>query len=118
MTMIAAINFRDFPVVQGLTLVFAIFLFADLLATATVLPVLLSLWDRVVPQAALAGAITGLLAVVAYGAATADLATGVGYLTSPTNDWGLANLGVFLSALVVSGVVPVGGSLVLNSEDQ
>ena len=98
--------------------VFAIFLFADLLATATVLPVLLSLWDRVVPQAALAGAITGLLAVVAYGAATADLATGVGYLTSPTNDWGLANLGVFLSALVGSGVVTVAGSLALASEDR
>jgi len=97
--------------------VFAIFLFADLLATATVLPVLLSLWDRVVPQAALVGAIAGLLSVVAYGAATADVATGVGYLTSPTNDWGLANLGVFLSALVGSGVVTVGGSLVLASED-
>jgi len=98
--------------------VFAIFLFADLLATATVLPVLLSLWDRVVPQAALAGAVAGLLSVVAYGAATADVATGIGYLTSPTNEWGLANLGVFLSALVGSGVVTVGGSLALGSNDQ
>ena len=98
--------------------VFAIFLFADLLATATVLPVLLSLWDRVVPQAALAGAVAGLLSVVAYGAATADVATGIGYLTSPTNEWGLANLGVFLSALVGSGVVTVGGSLALGSDDQ
>ncbi|MCH2448323.1 MAG: sodium:solute symporter, partial [Candidatus Poseidoniia archaeon] len=97
--------------------VFAIFLFADLLATATVLPVLLSLWERVVPQAALAGAIAGLLSVVAYGAVTADLETGVGYLTSPTNEWGLANLGVFLSALFGSGVVTVGGSLALGSDD-
>ena len=98
--------------------VFAIFLIADLLATATVLPVLLSLWDRVVPLAALAGAVAGLLSVVAYGAATADVATGVGYLTSPTNEWGLANLGVFLSALVGSGVVTVGGSLALASKDR
>ena len=97
--------------------VFAIFLFADLLATATVLPVLLSLWERIVPQAALAGAIVGLLSVVAYGAVTADLETGVGYLTSPTNEWGLANLGVFLSALIGSGVVTVGGSLALGSDD-
>jgi hypothetical protein len=89
-----------------------------LLATATVLPVLLSLWDRVVPLAALAGAVAGLLSVVAYGAATADVATGVGYLTSPTNEWGLANLGVFLSALVGSGVVTVGGSLALASKDR
>ncbi len=98
--------------------VFAIFLFADLLATATVLPVLLSLWARVVPQAALAGAVAGLLSVVAYGAATADVETGIGYLTSPTNEWGLANLGVFLSALLGSGVVTVGGSLALGSDDQ
>ncbi len=98
--------------------VFAIFLFADLLATATVLPVLLSLWDRVVPRAALAGAIAGLLSVVVYGAVTADLETGVGYVTSPTNEWGLANLGVFLSALVGSGVVTIGGSLALNPDDQ
>ncbi|MEE3192354.1 MAG: sodium:solute symporter, partial [Candidatus Thermoplasmatota archaeon] len=98
--------------------VFAIFLFADLLATATVLPVLLSLWDRVVPRAALAGAIAGLLSVVVYGAVTADLETGVGYVTSPTNEWVLANLGVFLSALVGSGVVTIGGSLALNPDDQ
>jgi len=98
--------------------VFAIFLFADLLATATVLPVLLSLWDRVVPRAALAGAIAGLLSVVVYGAVTVDLETGVGYVTSPTNEWGLANFGVFLSALVGSGVVTIGGSLALNPDDQ
>ncbi len=93
--------------------VFAIFLFADLLATATVLPVLLTLWDKVDSRASLAGAICGLLAVVAYGAWTSDVSTGIAYLTSPTNEWGLANLNVFLSALIGSGVVTIGLSLAL-----
>ena len=93
--------------------VFAIFLFADLLATATVLPVLLTLWDKIDSRASLAGAVCGLLAVVAYGAYTADIATGVGYVLSPTNEWGLANLNVFLSALFASGAVTVIGSFIL-----
>ena len=93
--------------------VFAIFLFADLLATATVLPVFLTLWNRIDSRAALAGAICGLLSVVVYGTVTADLSTGIDYLTSPTNEYGLANLEVFLSALIGSGVVTVAGSQIL-----
>ena len=93
--------------------VFAIFLFADLLATATVLPVFLTLWDRIDSRAALAGAICGLLSVVVYGTVTADLSTGIDYLTSPTNEYGLANLEVFLSALIGSGVVTVAGSQIM-----
>ena len=96
--------------------VFGIFLFADLLATATVLPVLLTLWDKIDSRASLAGAICGLLAVVAYGAFTADISTGIGYLTSPTNEWGLANLHVFLSALFGSGIVTIGLSFILTDE--
>jgi SSS family solute:Na+ symporter len=85
--------------------VFEIFLFADLLAAATVLPVLLTLWDRVDPRAPLVGAVCGLLSVVIYGIYTADLSTGIGYLLSPTNEFELANLEVFLSALIGSGLV-------------
>ena len=48
--------------------VFQIFLFADLLAAATVMPVLLTLWNRISSQGALLGAVSGLLSVVAYGA--------------------------------------------------
>ena len=90
--------------------VFEIFLFADLLAAATVAPVLLTLWDKISSKGALLGALAGLLSVVAYGAATADFATGIGYLTSPTNEWGLANLEIFLSALIGSGAVTVASS--------
>ena len=96
--------------------VFEIFLFADLLAAATVAPVLLTLWDKISSKGALMGALAGLLSVVAYGTATADFATGIDYLISPTNEWGLANLGVFLSALIGSGVVTVAGSYALPDE--
>ncbi len=98
--------------------VFGIFLFADLLAAATVLPVLLTLWDRVDSRASLAGAVCGLLSVVIYGMYTADLGTGIAYLTSPTNELGLANLEVFLSALIGSGLVTLIGSEVLANSSK
>ena len=96
--------------------VFEIFLFADLLAAATVAPVLLTLWDRVSSKGALIGAVAGLLSVVAYGAWTADVSTGVDYIFHPTNEWGLANLDVFMSALVGSAVVTVAGSYAMPDE--
>ena len=97
--------------------VFRIFLIADLLATATVLPVFLTLWDRIDSRAALMGAICGLLSVVVYGSVTADLSTGIDYLTSPTNEYGLANLDVFLSALIGSGVVTIAGSEIMTRNE-
>ena len=96
--------------------VFEIFLFADLLAAATVAPVLLTLWDRVSSKGALIGAVAGPLSVVAYGAWTADVSTGVDYIFHPTNEWGLANLEVFVSALVGSAAVTVVGSYAMPDE--
>jgi len=100
----------------GASSVFQIFLFADLLAAATVMPVLLTLWGEVSARGALLGAVCGLLSVVAYGTFTGDLGTGIGYVFSPTNEFGLANLGVFLSAVVGSSIVTVMGSYVLPDE--
>ena len=109
------------PTILGFTFdslgVFEIFLFADLLAAATVLPVLLTLWDRIDSRASLIGAVSGLFSVVAYGLVTADFWTGIGYLTSPTNEYGLANLEVFLSALIGSAAVTVVGSYAMHSGD-
>ena len=89
------------------TSVFGIFLFADLLAAATVAPVLLTLWDKITSSGAICGAISGFVGVIAYGALTDDLATGIGYIFSPTNEFGLANLNVFLSALFASCIVTI-----------
>ena len=96
--------------------VFEIFLFADLLAAATVAPVLLTLWDRVSSKGALIGSASGLLSVVAYGAWTADVSAGVDYIFHPTNEWGLANLDVFLAALVGSAVATVAASYTMPDE--
>ena len=54
-----------------------------------------------------------LLSVVAYGMVTTDLAAGIGYLFSPTTEFGLANLSVFLAALIGSIVVTIGASPLL-----
>ena len=102
--------------VFGAASVFKIFLFADLLAAATVAPVLLTLWDKVSSKGALIGAVTGLLSVVAYGALTADVMIGLGYIISPTNEFGLANLNVFLSAVIGSALITVVGSYALPDE--
>jgi len=106
-----AIYLATGPTIVGFTFdtlgVFEIFLFADLLAAATVMPVLLTLWGEVSTRGALLGAVCGLLSVIAYGTFTGDLGTGIGYVFSPTNEFGLANLGVFLSALVGSAIVTV-----------
>ena len=112
-----AIYLATKPTIGGFTFdtlgVFEIFLFADLLAAATVMPVLLTLWGEVSTKGALLGAVCGLLSVVAYGTFTGDLETGIGYVFSPTNEFGLANLNVFLSAVIGSTIVTIGGSKVL-----
>ena len=96
--------------------VFRIFLVADLFAAATVLPIFLSLSDRVTANGGLVGAIFGLISVVIYGAYTSDLQTGLDYLTNPVNEYGLANLYVFLSALIGSALMTIIVSEIENSQ--
>ena len=93
-----------------------LFLVADLFAAATVLPIFLSLSDRVTANGGLFGAIFGLISVVIYGFYTSDLQTGIDYLTNPVNDAGLANLHVFLSALVGSALVTILVSEIENTQ--
>ena len=96
--------------------VFRIFLIADLFAAATVLPIFLSLSDRVTANGGLVGAIFGLISVVIYGAYTSDLQTGIDYLTNPVNEYGLANLYVFLSALIGSAFMTIIVSEIENTQ--
>ncbi|DAC25162.1 MAG TPA: hypothetical protein HA345_00435 [Candidatus Thalassarchaeaceae archaeon] len=108
------------PTVLGFTFdassVFGIFLFADLLAAATVAPVLLTLWNRITSEGALAGAISGFLGVILYGTYTEDYMKGIEYIYKPVNEYGLANLNVFLSALIASGIVTILVSIATASE--
>jgi len=94
------------------TSVFGIFLFADLLAAATVAPVFLTLWDKITSNGAIIGSLSGFIGVITYGTYTTDLSTGIGYIFSPTNEFGLANLNVFLSALFTSCIVTIAVSYV------
>ena len=96
--------------------VFQIYLIADLFAAATVLPIFLSLSDRITSTGSLVGAIFGLISVVIYGTITSDFQTGIDYLTNPTNEFGLANLGVFSSALLGSAIMTIIISEAENSQ--
>jgi len=96
--------------------IFRIFLVADLFAAATVLPIFLSLSDRVTANGGLVGAVFGLISVVIYGVFISDLETGIDYLTNPINENGLANLGVFLSALIGSAMVTIIVSEIENNQ--
>lgn len=90
--------------------VLQLFLAADLLAAATVVPVFLGLDARIRPPAALAGAVAGLLGVVALGVVRdGTLAAGLRLLVVQTGPAGL-DLGAFVVAPVVAGVVTVVGS--------
>lgn len=99
--------------VQGLS-VLRLFLIADLLAAATIVPVLLGLWRRAHPRAALAGAISGLIGVVILGwVRSGAFLDGVMLLTVPANEAGGLDLGAFLVAPIVSGLIAWIGSLLL-----
>lgn len=82
--------------------VLRLFLVADLLAATVVLPVLLGLLRWTTPRAALAGAVAGLLAVVAAGTVeSGSLAGGLRLLTLPEGP----SLTAFAAAAVGSGLV-------------
>lgn len=97
---------------EGLS-VLRIFLFADLLCAATIVPALLGLWPRATPTGAIAGAIAGLVGAYGYGivtggsvAAAVEVAT---FAEGPA-------LGPFASALIASATVAVLVSLLARRE--
>lgn len=87
---------------QGLS-VLRLFLIADLLCATAVVPVLLGLWQRMTPAAAVAGAAAGLLGAVLPGWITGgSLAAGVVAASFPTS---VPTLAPFLGALLASALV-------------
>ncbi len=93
---------------QGFS-VLRLFLIADLLAAATVVPALLGLWPRTTSAGAIAGAVAGLVGAVAYGLVTLGSLSAA--LALATFAEGPA-LGPFASALAASALVTVVVSLV------
>lgn len=87
---------------QGLS-VLRLFLIADLLCATAVVPVLLGLWQRMTPTAAIAGAAAGLLGAVLPGwLSGGSLAAGVLAASFPTS---VPTLAPFLGALLASTAV-------------
>lgn len=87
---------------QGLS-VLRLFLIADLLCATAVVPVLLGLWQRMTREAAMAGAIGGLVGAVLPGwISDGSLAAGVLAATFPTS---VPTLAPFLGALLASSVL-------------
>ncbi|NIC05602.1 sodium:solute symporter family transporter [Billgrantia bachuensis] len=87
---------------QGLS-VLRLFLIADLLCAAIVVPVLLGLWRRMTPSAAVAGGVAGLLGAILPGWLTqGSLAAGVLAASFPGS---IPTLPPFLGALAASTLV-------------
>ena len=87
---------------QGLS-VLRLFLIADLLCATAVVPVMLGLWKRMTPSAAVAGSVAGLLGAVVPGWFTGgSLAAGVLAASFPTS---VPTLAPFAGALLASTVV-------------
>ncbi len=90
---------------QGLS-VLRLFLIADLLCATAVVPVLLGLWSRMTPAAAVGGCVAGLIGAVLPGwVQTGSLAGGLLAASFPNS---IPTLAPFLGALVASTVVSVG----------
>jgi SSS family solute:Na+ symporter len=87
---------------QGLS-VLRLFLIADLLCATAVVPVMLGLWTRMTPSAAVAGSVAGLLGAVVPGwFSGGSLAAGVLAASFPTS---VPTLAPFAGALLASTVV-------------
>lgn len=89
---------------QGIS-VLRLFLIADLLCATAVVPVLLGLWQRMTPRAAVAGAMAGLVGAVLPGWFSAgSVQAGLLAASFPT---GVPTLAPFAGALVASSLVSV-----------
>lgn len=89
---------------QGLS-VLRLFLIADLLCAAIVVPVLLGLWQRMTPLAAIGGGLAGLLGAILPGWLSQEsLSAGVIAASFPGS---VPTLGPFLGALLASATISV-----------
>lgn len=83
--------------------VLRLFLIADLLCATAVVPLLLGLWHRMTPAAAVAGSVAGLLGAILPGwVDTGSLSAGVLAASFPNN---IPTLAPFVGALLASTVV-------------
>ena len=98
MVPVAAVSLQGYSVLR-------LFLIADLLCATAVVPVLLGLWQRMTPTAAMTGVVGGMVGAVLPGwIGKGSLVAGVLAATFPS---GIPTLAPFLTALLASSVVSV-----------
>ncbi len=85
--------------------IFSVFLVADLLATALVVPALIYLNKKSSSTGLIIPFISGLLGALVYRFFFIDLETNPGGLFIPTDLYGLADLNTFLAALAISSTI-------------
>lgn len=89
---------------QGLS-VLRLFLIADLLCATAVVPVMLGLWQRMTPRAAVVGSVAGLVGAVLPGwISSGSVTAGLLAASFPT---GIPTLAPFLGALVASSAASI-----------
>ena len=88
-----------------MTNIFSVFLVADLLATALVVPALIYLNKKSSSIALIAPFVSGVLGALVYRFFFIDLEANPGGLFVPTDLYGLADLNTFLAALVTSSTI-------------
>ena len=97
---------------QGIS-VLRLLLIADLLCATAVVPVLLGLWKRMSPAAAMAGCVAGVIGAILPGwVSTGSLMGGLLAASFPNS---IPTLAPFLGALLASSVVSVGWVLLTRS---
>ncbi|MEH6564258.1 MAG: sodium:solute symporter [Halopseudomonas sp.] len=100
---------------QGIS-VLRLFLIADLLCATAVVPVLMGLWSRMTPAAAIAGALAGLIGALLPGwFSTGSLLQGLLIASFPG---GVPSLGPFLGALLASALVSLAVALLIPRNQQ
>lgn len=96
---------------QGIS-VLRLFLIADLLCATAVVPLMLALWRRMTPSAALAGAAAGVVGAVLPGWVTSGTLSGG--LLAASFPGSIPTLAPFAGALVASSAVSVGLALAVS----
>lgn len=100
---VAIVVFSIFLSLQ-VTNIFSVFLLADLLATALVVPALIYLNKKSSSISLIVPFVSGVLGALVYRFFFIDLETNPGGIFIPTDSYGLADLNTFLIALVISSI--------------
>lgn len=95
--------------------VLTLFLIADLLCTVSIGPMLLALWDRSHPHAALIGCVSGLMEIFVYGCIVREsIFGGLEWFTLPDGLYSFHSMITFILALIIPPAITIALSLLMS----